>query len=552
MKTKVTLLITLLMAGQAAIAAPKPITEAERKKSAQIIDDAILIAARQSVKSLQLSGKGISDLSSLEDLTKLEHLELVNNKIIDLTPLAGLKSLKLLWLTQNPTIKDYSPIAGIRGQLEEYSSGHNGITNLEILGVAQMTSVKTLWLQSNQITDLTPLAGLEKLERLILTDNKISDLTPLLGLKQIRHIDLSRNDLTLAEIEKLKNALPKCSISHDALPPQLIAAQEKLREKNEEPGLRIRWTESTSALHIHNPKGRGESMGDLSPLRGLPIKHLSLGGGHGVKDLSPLVGMKLERFSMTDTRVVDLSPLEGMPLKELEINRYWDLYFPSSIVSDLSPLRGMKLKKLHLEKTKVTSIAALEGMPLEELWLTDSPISDLTPLRNIKTLKILKISGTKVTSLEVLSGLDLDRLYFSRTKVSDLKPLKNMRLMHVEGEETLVSSIAPLKGDRLLTINFQRSKLSTIEPIRNMPGLYSLWFADSKVRDLSPLVSCPKISGLSITDPKQASGLEAIRSLKSLSRISIKPMAGYVHNRMTPVDFWNLMADPDHKPNYFK
>mgnify|MGYP001227610750 CR=1 FL=1 len=37
MKTKVTLLLTMLMAGQSAIAAPKPITEAERKKSAQII-----------------------------------------------------------------------------------------------------------------------------------------------------------------------------------------------------------------------------------------------------------------------------------------------------------------------------------------------------------------------------------------------------------------------------------------------------------------------------------------------------------------------------------
>ena len=232
------------------------------------------------------------------------------------------------------------------------------------------------------------------------------------------------------------------------------------------------------------------------------------------------------------------------------INFYGDMYFPSCNVSDLSPLRGMKLKKLRLEKTKVTSIAALEGMPLEELLLTDSPISDLTPLRNMKTLKILSISGTKVTSLEALSGLDLDRLYFSRTKVSDLKPLKNMRLSSIQGDQTLVSSIAPLRGDRLTSISLQSTGLSNIEPIRNMPHLNHFYFADTKVKDLSPLIARPKMYKLSIPDPKQVSGLEAIRSLKSLYHMSIEPWAGYRSNRMTPVDFWNLMADPTYKPNY--
>jgi len=642
MKTKVTLLLIILMAGQSAIAAPKPITEAERKKSRLQIDAAVLKAARKTVTSLDLQGKGITDLTSLAELTelkrlklgwnpitdltllagltKLEFLDLRVNKSKDLPPLAGLKTLRIIYLDQNPQIKDYSSLTAIRAQLEEFSCSHNAITNLETVGVAQMRSLKKIWLDHNKINGLKPLAGLQRLEQLHLrycqvsnlaalagltklekldlhgnqvsnlaalaglkglnalwlsenkitditdlklwsgltklrslhlSNNQITDLTPLMSLKQVGYIDLRGNPkLSYDDIGKLKKALPKCRIDHDALPSQLLAAQEKLREINKEPGLRIQWTESTRTLRVHS---RGhEALKDILPLKGLQIEHLPLSRQHGISSLHPLAGMKLKSLWLAGSKVTDLTPLKGMPLEELGINFYGDLYFPSCNVSDLSPLRGMKLKKLRLEKTKVTSIAALEGMPLEELLLTDSPISDLTPLRNIKTLKILSISGTKVTSLEALSGLDLDRLYFSRTKVSDLKPLKNMGLMHVDGDQTLVSSIAHLKGDQLYSINLQRSNLSSIEPLRNMPNLNSLLFADSKVRDLSPLVSCPKITYLSITDPKQVSGLEAVRSLKSLFRISIKPMAGYVHNKMTPVDFWNLMADPDYKPNYSK
>ena len=113
MKTKVTLLLTMLMAGQTVIAAPKPLTEAERKRSRVQIDAAILKAARKTVTSLDIHGKGIADLTPLAELTELKRLNLGRNPITDLTPLTGLTKLEFLDLRACKS-KVLPPLAGLK------------------------------------------------------------------------------------------------------------------------------------------------------------------------------------------------------------------------------------------------------------------------------------------------------------------------------------------------------------------------------------------------------------------------------------------------------
>jgi Leucine-rich repeat (LRR) protein len=72
-------------------------------------------------------------------------------------------------------------------------------------------------LESLSITDLSPLGGLATIEDLNISSNKISDLSPLAGLINLRDLDVSDNpNLTLDEINKLKKALPNCTIIHNA------------------------------------------------------------------------------------------------------------------------------------------------------------------------------------------------------------------------------------------------------------------------------------------------------------------------------------------------
>lgn len=111
---------------------------------------------------LRLRQNQIVNVNALANLTNLTHLDLQTNQIIDITSLANLTNLEVLLLSDNK-IKDITPLANF-------------------------TNLRTLSLMDNQIVDVSPLANLNNLEVLFLSDNKIKDLTPIykLGL----HVDL--------------------------------------------------------------------------------------------------------------------------------------------------------------------------------------------------------------------------------------------------------------------------------------------------------------------------------------------------------------------------
>src|SRR5262249_1012279 len=120
---------------------------------------------------------------------------------------------------------------------------------------------------------------------------------------------------------------------------------------------------------------------DLSPLRALPqLEALDCGGPAAfqgkLSDLSPLRGLKLKRLSVYDNPVSDLSPLVDMPLEVLECYR--------TRVEDLTPLKGMPLTVLYANRTRIADLAPLRGMRLTRLYLQGTFVTDLSPLKGMK------------------------------------------------------------------------------------------------------------------------------------------------------------------------
>ncbi len=69
-----------------------------------------------------------------------------------------------------------------------------GITSL--VGIQNLTSLGSLELGNNLITDIRPLRGLTSLEYLHLYNNSITDITALSGLTHLRGITLYNNSIT--------------------------------------------------------------------------------------------------------------------------------------------------------------------------------------------------------------------------------------------------------------------------------------------------------------------------------------------------------------------
>ncbi len=99
--------------------------------------------------SLTAKDRGIADLDGIEQLTRLEVLDLYGNQIRELSPLAGLRRLRYLDLGSN--------------QVEE------------VTALSSLKSLQVLLLADNAVTEVSALAGLDSLQSVDLTGNPLSE-----------------------------------------------------------------------------------------------------------------------------------------------------------------------------------------------------------------------------------------------------------------------------------------------------------------------------------------------------------------------------------------
>ena len=114
-------------------------------------DSALQSAVEQAAAelvSLRAQDRGITDLDGIEQLTRLEVLDLYGNEIRDLSPLAELRRLRYLDLGSN--------------RIEE------------VAALASLKSLQVLLLADNEVTDISALAGLDSLKSVDLTGNPLS------------------------------------------------------------------------------------------------------------------------------------------------------------------------------------------------------------------------------------------------------------------------------------------------------------------------------------------------------------------------------------------
>ena len=99
--------------------------------------------------TLTAKERGIADLEGIEQLTRLEILDLFGNEIRDLSPLSGLRRLRYLDLGSN-RVEDVSPLSSLKG-------------------------LQVLLLAENEVADVSALAGLDSLQSLDLNGNPLGE-----------------------------------------------------------------------------------------------------------------------------------------------------------------------------------------------------------------------------------------------------------------------------------------------------------------------------------------------------------------------------------------
>ena len=162
------------------------------------------------LQTLNLEGNEISDISALRGLTNLESLYLSYNEISDISALRSLTNLESLNLRGNE-ISDISALGNLTN-LTELILYNNSISDISAL--RSLTNLQTLNLRGNEISDISALRGLTNLQTLDLEDNNISVISALGNLSGLSWLDLSNNNLTDQQVEELRRKLPQAQIRY--------------------------------------------------------------------------------------------------------------------------------------------------------------------------------------------------------------------------------------------------------------------------------------------------------------------------------------------------
>lgn len=113
--------------------------------------------------------------------------------VSDLKQFPNLTSLNLNWaLFDGDEVFDISPLAGLT-KLECLYVCCANISDISAL--AGMTSMKDIWIWGNHITDISALAGMTQMESLWMKDNQISDISVLANMKNLVYLYMEDNQV---------------------------------------------------------------------------------------------------------------------------------------------------------------------------------------------------------------------------------------------------------------------------------------------------------------------------------------------------------------------
>ena len=443
-------------------------------------------------------GKASGAPISRAELASLTRLEAPNSNISDLTGLEYATNLTRLdlgaeWVSRRE----------VRNYMANFVQRRNGANSNEISNLSPLsglTRLEYLNLGSNLISDVSVLSGLTSLIYLDLYDNYISDVSALSNLTNLTSLDLYNNIISdvsaLSSITRLEKLFLGINLISDV---SVLANLTNLETLNLEENL----ISNVSVLSR------------LTRLADLDI------GENTISDISVLANLTgVKWLDLEDNEILDVSVLANL-------TRLERLFLDHNAISALSPLSNLTdLTDLELSDNVISDISVLANLNnLTRLTLSDNLISVLTPLSNLNNLERLVLNRNPYSDLTPLSYLiNLTNLQTWDNNISDVSPLSgltNLRVLYLHGNP--VSDVSALSGlTNLRFIGLHRTAITDVSALvsalSGLTNLRELFLADNAISDISALSVMTNLTGLTLFD-NSISDISALSGLTNLRRL---------------------------------
>ncbi|EKF39406.1 hypothetical protein MOQ_000368 [Trypanosoma cruzi marinkellei] len=449
----------------------------------------------KSVRSFCFRFSLMRDLTWVTVLYQLRHLYLTSHAIEDLSPLAELRHLKTLNVSDN-LVKTAKPLAGMR--LFSLDISRNRLTGTE--GLEELSELRFLSIGENAISDVSALQNCRLLEEFYFSRNLIAEVRELHSLHRLSH---------LASIDAAGNPCggkPDAEQQRQEYRNYIIYNLPKLKVLD---GVPVGELEQQRAKEVFagrvNPELLAERVGLTSQWGRVQELDLSLCGLREVAMMEPFVSLEVLHLHHNSlSRIDGLMSLRNLVALNLSHNRLGQC-----------PV-GQALQ--HLEK--------LRSLSLESNHITDvSPLGLLLP-----RLQFLNLKGNEIANIDQgLQGLtELRELLLDNNKLRGFGRdcfANNLQLTDISAEENYIRSTEGLQPlTRLEVLRLGSNRLNDLRllfnDLRNASCLVNVTLVGNAVARKSPYRSqtIAALPALTMLDDKEIT--EEERDKAELSRMT--------------------------------
>ena len=270
------------------------------------------------------------------------------------------------------------------------------------------------------------------------------------------------------------------------------------------------------------------------------------------ENLKRILLKKLKDYNGKDEKEEDLAGEYNLKIKDKNYRK--DKNDTEIYEKDLAQIEAFAIRGFDEEtyepfvgEQQIRSIVGLEkAVNLKQLTISGNPddskgaLKDISPLRGLKNLELLRLSHNDITDISPVKGLtNLKHLFLSHNRIEKIDAIRNLTdLESLDfarniGEERIsdISAIANLTKLKLLGLS--DANIPDISVLKNLVNLETFMANDSKIEDISALKTAKNLKLLYL-DSNKITDVSVVKDLLNLKELYLR------NNNISEIDFSKL------------
>ena len=471
------------------------------------VSDIKSLGSSNYVKTLNLTGNEITSMPDISGLTNLSSVSIQDTSIINLSNIAGLRSVDLynnekMEKILQPNDLEYITVSGEKtSKLPDLSECPKLTSvNLQYTGNIDISSLNN----AKQITYLYIYGGdgMEEIPKLdYITNISISNyqkLPTIVAPEKIKYISISNCQITnLTAIKNLSN-LNTLNLSDNSTLTD-ISAIENLQ--------------NITNLSLY----KNEKISDISVIEKLKnMTYLSISGDSGIRDFSIPDGLEnLSNLNLSNTVIETISLPNAYKLNNISLYNNDELKKISNIPN---------LRTISIEGNNITKFPDFENLDnLTNINIYGTKINKITNNPGVTGLSVRDNDTIEeISNMENLNALTISSCN-NLKKISEIDKLQYLSIDSISSENlNMIGNI-----NELTTLELRNNEnMTDISKIADMPNLSYLEISSCPVEDLSAIANLTKLEELTLnnTNVRQIPKCDSLNSVTLSENEYLKDM----------------------------